>query len=375
MKEKEIAEIRRRFRADKSNISRVRGCYVNEKKEILSEFDQSLGLMTAEETEEILAILKKTLSGALDRNLLNISFSAEQVLNGEEHRLLSKLRSTALEDADAVKALYEHIIPTIAIDGNFMILLVHDAYDIPSFSKDGEREEESGEMFSYILCSICPVKMTKAVLGYQLHENKFCNLAADWAIAPPELGFLFPAFDDRRANIYNALYYTKDVANNHPDFAETVFHAEVPMPALLQKETFQSVIEDSIGDECSYSVVRAVREELTGILEESKEKKEEDPASVSKETIKSVLESCGIPERRVSAFEEKFEAAFGAEVELRPQNLIDKKPLEVRTPDVFIRVNPEREGLIETRIIDGVKYILIQAGDTIEVDGVNITIS
>ena len=60
MNEKEIAEIRRRFRPDKNNITHVRGCYVNEKREIVSEFDPSLALMSQEESEKFLAILKRT---------------------------------------------------------------------------------------------------------------------------------------------------------------------------------------------------------------------------------------------------------------------------------------------------------------------------
>ena len=49
MNEREVAELRRRFKADKSNITHVCGCYVNENKEVISEFDQSLGMMTEEE--------------------------------------------------------------------------------------------------------------------------------------------------------------------------------------------------------------------------------------------------------------------------------------------------------------------------------------
>lgn len=51
MTEKEISEIRRRFRPDKSAIARVRGCFVNERGELLSQFSQSLGMMTQEESE------------------------------------------------------------------------------------------------------------------------------------------------------------------------------------------------------------------------------------------------------------------------------------------------------------------------------------
>ena len=41
MTEKEIAEIRRRFNIDKTNISNIRGCYVNENKEIISEIGRA----------------------------------------------------------------------------------------------------------------------------------------------------------------------------------------------------------------------------------------------------------------------------------------------------------------------------------------------
>ena len=94
MNEKEISEIRRRFRPDKSNISRIRGCYVNESREIISEFNESLGMMTPEESEEILTILKKALSGTLGKNLMDITFATKQVVEGE---LCCATRPTARE--------------------------------------------------------------------------------------------------------------------------------------------------------------------------------------------------------------------------------------------------------------------------------------
>lgn len=106
MTEKEIAELRRRFRADKSNISHVRGCYVNEKREIISEFDQSLAMMNQEESEELLGILRKTLSGTVGKNLLDITFDTRQVVEGDEHKLLMALRSSQLGDQEAVQAFF-----------------------------------------------------------------------------------------------------------------------------------------------------------------------------------------------------------------------------------------------------------------------------
>ena len=375
MNEKEIAEIRRRFRPEKSNITRIRGCYVNDQREIVSEFSQPLGLMPQEESEELLAILKKTLSGAIGKNLIDIEFATQQVLEGEEHKLLMALKDSSLENDDAVREFYRRVIQTLDMEGHYLILLAYDQYDVPYYTKDGEKQEDSSEVFSYFLCSVCPVKLTKPALGYYVSENSFRNIRTDWVVSAPELGFLFPAFNDRSANIYNALYYSRNIAESHTEFVDTVFKSEIPMPAAAQKETFQAVLEETVAEDCSFDVVQAVQGQLSEMIEEHKNNKEEEPLVVSKKTVKGILESCGVSEDRVTAFEEKFDMEFGADTEISPRNLIDTKQLEVRTPDVTIRVNPERNDLVETRIIDGTKYILIRADEGVEVNGVSIHIS
>ena len=376
MNEKEVSEIRRRFRPDKSNITQVRACYVNEKREIVSQFEQSLAVTPQEESERILALLKRTLSGALGKNLIDVEFSTGQVAGSDEHRLLMALRSSSLKDEEAVQALYQKVIGSLSIKGDYLILLTHDTYDVPYRSKDGQRQDDaSSEVFSYILCSICPVKMTKPALSYYAHDDRFHSREADWLVAPPELGFLFPAFDDRRANIYNALYYTRSVSENHQELADALFHLEIPMPAVAQKETFGEILGDALAGECSYEVVQSVHDELCGMIEEHKADRESEPLKVSRQEVRQVLESCGVSDEHVEAFEQRYEAEFGADIGLSPKNLVDTRQLELRTPDVTIKVNPERSDLVETRIINGVKYILIRANDGVEVNGVPIHIS
>ena len=375
MNEKEISEIRRRFRPDKSNITRIRGCYVNDQREVVSEFSQSLGIMPQEESEELLAILKKTLSGTIGKNLIDIEFATRQVLEGEEHKLLMALRDSSLEDDDAVREFYGRVIQTLNLQGNYLILLACDKYDVPAYAKDGEKQDDSSEVFSYFLCSICPVKLTKSALGYYVSENIFRNITTDWVVSAPELGFLFPAFDERSANIYNAVYYTRDIAENHMEFVDTVFKSEIPMPAAAQKEAFQSILGDTVAEDCSFDVVQTVHGQLSEMIEEHKTNKEEEPLVISKNTIKGILASCGVDESRVTAFEEKYDTEFGADTEISPRNVIDSKQLEVRTPGVTIRVDSERSDLVETRTIDGTKYILIRADEGVEVNGVAIHIS
>lgn len=376
MNEKEIAELRRRFRQDKSSITHVRGCYVNENREIISEFDQSLTLSRQEDAEKILAVLRKTLSGAVGRNLLDIEFDTRQVVEGDEHRLLMALRDSRLADQEAVHALFRRVIASLDLAGNYLILLAYDAYDVPYRSKDGQRQDDaSDQVFTYILCAVCPVKLTKDALSYYIQENQFRSVEADWVVAAPEVGFLFPAFDDRATNLYNALYYTRDISQSHPDFVDALFKSQVPMPAAVQKETFQSILGDTLEEECRYEVVQAVHDELCGIIAAHKESKEEDPLVISKVTVKQVLHECGVSPDHVERFEEQYDRQFGPEADLPPRNIVDEKQLEVKTPDVTIKVSPERSDLVETRVIDGRRYILIRAEEGVEVNGVQVHIS
>lgn len=370
MNEKEVSEIRRRFRADKSNINHVRGVFVNEKKEIVSEFDQSLGMLSEEESGAILSVLKKALSGYIGRNLIDISFSNEQVLNSEEHKLLSTLRSSELRDNDAVHALYEKILPSIEMDGNYLIMLAYDSYDVFSKSASGE-DGDSSESFSYILCAVCPIKSSKYSLTYYIHENRIRNVCEDAVISAPEFGFMFPTFDDRKTNIYNALYYTKSVSEKREGFINAVFNTELPMPAAEQKETFNSLLAET---ECSFDVVESVHAELSAMIDNHKESREEEPLTVSKTTVKDILRASGVAEDKLEVFEKKFDESFGENAELSPQNIIDRNKFDLRTADATIKVDPERSEIVETRVIDGTKYILIRADSDVEVNGVNICI-
>lgn len=376
MQEKEVAEIRRRFRGDRSAITHVRGCYVNDSGEVAARFDQSLAMMSQEEGEKLLGVLRRTLSGTLDKNLVELSFATRQVAEGEEHRLLMALRDSGLKDEEAVERFFQTVMGTVELEGGYLILLAHDRYDVPFRGKDGgEMEDASEEVYSYLLCSICPVKPTKPALSFYARESRFYNRQTDWLVSPPELGFLFPAFNDRSADLYHALYYTRDSGENHPAFVDAVFRTPLPPPAQAQRERFQEVLGDSLGEECSYEVVQAVHDQLCQMVEEHKHNKEEEPPAVSKGAVSCVLRSCGISRTGVEEFERRYEDAFGEGTTLSPRNLVESGKLELAMPDVTIKVAGDRgAALVETRVIGGRRYILIPAEGTVEVNGVPIHI-
>ena len=357
MNQKELNELRRRFRADRSAISRVYGCYVNGSGEIISYIDSSLGAMPQEESEKYLGLLKKALSGTLGKNLIDIVFSTRQVADSEEHRLLMGLRSSGLGDSALRQAFYDKVIHPLDLEGsNYLILLGHDVYDVPYRGKDDEDQADAGDqVFSYFVCCVCPVKDGKPALGYFRGENEFHSCTPGQIVAQPELGFLFPAFDDRAANIYNALFYARKPEQLHQEFIDA--------------------LTESLGEKCSLELVQAVHQELRARIEEHKESHDPEPLALTAGELGRILTDCGADEGQSQAFLAKCGERFGEGAALAPANLIDSRRFEVKTDEVVLNVDPEHSALVETRIIGGRKYILIPADGEVSVNGISVDVT
>ena len=376
MNDKEIGEIRRHLRRDRSNITKIYGCFVNDNREIITEFSQSTGMMPENEGDKYFALFKRVLSGSVGKNLIDLSFKTAQVAQGApEHKLLMDLRECKLSDDELLHGFFQKIIDTVTLEGNYLILIGCDSYDVPFKGKDDISDaEKSEEVYTYLICAICPVKQTKANLHYVPEEKLFHDGAMNQPVSAPALGFLFPAFDNRSTNIYNALYYTHDIKVSQDALIEALFNTPVPMPAAEQKKCFEALLTTALGEDCNLDVVQTVHDQLCERIELHKEAKVAEPLLIAKADVKETLASCGVSEEHLAKWSVDYDETFGFEADLHPKNIIDTKRFEVKTPDVSIQVDPTRSDLIETRTIGGVKYIMICADENVEVNGVSIHI-
>ncbi len=356
-------------------MTAIYGCYVNDQKEIVAQFRQSTGMMSENEGEKYFGLLKRVLSGSIGKNLIDVCFKTAQVASGAEHKFLMDLRKSELKDETLLQEFYQKVIGAVSLDMPYLILLGCDRYDVPFRGKDdGVSADQSDETYQFLLCAICPVKQSKPGLQYIPQEGVFHDGGISNVVAAPELGFLFPAFDNRATNIYNALYYTHSSKENHQALADALFQTELPKPAAEQKLEFEALLSNSLDEECSMDVIQTVHDQICQRIALHKEAKVPEPLLLNKEEVKEVLTDCGVSQPKIAKFSVDYDEAFGFEAELHPKNIIDDKHFDVRTPDISIRVAPERADLVETRVIGGVKYILIQADDEVEVNGVRIHI-
>lgn len=371
MIKQEINEIKRLYTPKNCSITRICGCYVDGEKNKKTEFKEAFLSLPEEEIFKYFELLRKTLSGTVGKNMLNLEFPLSSEEEGGTQEFLLRLRDSKLKEDDLLEAFYDKVIASYEYVGNYLILVIHDAYDVPGKTTDGlTMEDASDSVFEYILCCICPVNLSKPGLSYDAQANEFHNRVRDWIVEMPETGFLFPSFNDRCADIHSTLYYSKNPEEPHSEFVDGILGAVLPLTAGSQKETFQALIEETLGEEAEYEVVKNIHENLTEMIEEHKEIPE--PLMLDKHQVKNLFEKSGVEEEKLADFEKLYDAAAGEKTSLLVNNVANTRTFEVKTPDVIVKVNPDRADLVNTVLIDGKHCLVIEINDHVEVNGITV---
>ena len=373
MIKQEISEIKKLFNPKKCSIDRICGCYVDGEKNKKTQFSQAFLALPEEEMFKYFEILKKALSGSLGKNLINLEFPLSSEEAGGTQEFLYRLKQSGLRDDALLEQFYDQIISSYEYVGNYLILIIHDSYDVPKHTSDGiENEDASDEVYEYVLACVCPVELSKPGLSYNPEENAFQNRIRDWVVSMPQMGFLFPAFNDRSTDLHGVLYYTKDGEDLKDGLVDAILGCPLPLSAGSQKETFHAIIEETLEDACDLEIVKNIHEKLTEMVEEHKLKEDPEPLILDKNEVKTILADSGVSNEKLAHFEEHYEETAGEDAELFVSNVMNAKSFEVKTPDVIVKVKPERTDLIETRVIDGRQCLVIALDGTVEVNGITV---
>ncbi len=371
MNVKDLREIRRRFRPEKSNITKLRGCLVNGEGRIVSKISQSMDSAESHVSTKLLSVLKRALSGHLGTSLTEIEYSTKQVSESPRHALLMRLRQSELSDEGALDELYALIIESLKLEGGYAILLANDIYDVPSYSKDGS-VEGSTERFSYIVCAICPIKQLPEAITFRESDSSLHLMNVSGALSACEIGFTFPLFDERKTNIYGALLYKRSLTESYSDFCERVLDCEAKLPPSHQRVAFSQSLAEALGDELDISVIRSLHEQVEELEMRHKEEKSHDELTISKETVRNMLECSGVSGERLDKLSEALDESLGTNAIITPRNIIKTNKYELKTPEITVKVDPEFRSLVTTQTVNGEKYLMIKISGGVEVNGINI---
>ena len=372
MTRKELNEIKSQYTLEDCGILRLCGCYVDGERNKITQFNENFLNLPEEEKHKYFDIFKKTLSGTPGKNLVDMKFNVDAYADEGARTFLMNLRDSGLKDDRLLDEFYDRIINNYSYVGNYLILLINQVYDIPAVTTDNiEMDDASDEVYSYILCSICHVNLSKPGLGYDEEDNNFHDKKQNHMVDVPDVGFLFPAFNKRSADEDMTLFYTKDVSEFEDGLIDCLLDCAVPLPAKQQKETFTSLVNEALGEEADLEIVKNIHENLEQIIEEKKQESTA-PVMLDKNEMKNLLEKSGVKEERLENFEEHFEMAAGEHGKLVASNVSSGKKFEVKTPDVVIKINSDKTDIVSTQVIDGRQCLVIQIDERLEVNGISV---
>lgn len=333
MRKKDILELKKRLKKDHCTFTKMCGCYVTGEKHIILKFRETFLNLDEDEYFKYLEIAKKVLSGTIGNNILELNFPTNEDLINEKQISLMQLKRSQLKDDTLLNDFYESIINNYDYTGNLLILVFHDAYDVITKTNDNLKIDESEEVYEYVLCAICPVSLSEPGLRYFEEENKIKARIRDWVVEAPTNGFVFPAFINRSSDVNSIMYYTKNPKDTHPELMENALGCYSKQTAVIQKETFQSIIKDSFStDEIkAEKIFMEVQENLNTMIEEYNAIYDDDadsePITLTKQDIQNLLIESGVPGELTTKIEKSYIECFGDDLPLA-ENLIDQKALK-----------------------------------------------
>ena len=410
MNKKDILELKRRLKKGECTFTKMRGCYVDSHKEIIVNINETFLNLADDEFFKYLDIAKKVLSGTVGNNLLELGFEPGEEVSGGKQNFLLGLRDSELKNDALADRLFELIIDNYDYDGNYLILLFNDAYDVIVKTNDNNKLDESEEVYKYIICAICPVELTKAALGYREDEHRIGSRIRDWVVSMPENGFVFPAFTDRSSDIHSLMFYTKTPKEPKTDFAQAAFGCVPKRTAAEEKTAFGEIVKAIVSEDGSDDLVTGIHQALSAMSQELDTSTSSEPAVLDSRTIESMLTNGYISEDTAEKIESACREEFGEEPPVL-ENIIDGKILEgsakkqreaelqkevaeLKTQlaeakassdsslslpwesgggeSIVLNVSDEKAEEIETRIIDGRRFIVIpiEGDETAIINGV-----
>ncbi len=374
MNKKEISEIKKLLTPEHAVVTRICGCYVDGEKEIKFTSKEAFNSLSEDEAFKYFDIFRHTLTGTLGKNLINMEFPNEEELEGGRQEFLLKLKNSQLQDDELLDEFYQNVIANYQYASNYYIILIHAVYDVPGKSTDGtEMFDASDSVYDYVICSICPVNLSKSGLSYDADTNSISERVRDWIVGAPANGFLFPAFNDRDTDVHSLLYFSKNPEELQDDFIGNVLGANIPISAGNQKEIFNQIITNTFGDDCDFDTIKTIHENLNEMIEENKD--EPEPLMLTQNDVKHIFEDSSIPNEKIEVLEKQIVENVGERQALVADNIADVRKFNIQMPDVVIKVSPDRTDLVETRVIDGKQCLVIEVTDRIEVNGVSVIAS
>ncbi len=360
MNKKEVAEIRKNF-TDSSGfftLNHILTAYVDPQKNILCKDNKLYSLIPEDEGAVMLESLKKILGGSLGKNLTEYGFPNEEYAeDGAQNDLYAAVKGK-LEDEVSCDKLLTRIVNNMEYEMAYTVIIGYCSYSVMTRDKNDESYDDAAEEYNFIAAAICPVNTGDDGLMFDRENSSIVKKAnTDLIISRmPTDGFFFPVFSDRSPDVNRVMYYTKTPKKPNISVVGNVLGCNFVMTCQSEKETFQQVLTDVVGDELSYTVITQVNEALRDIVTSSKNETEMPLIDDSK--LHGILFDAGVSSEKLDALPAVFKEKVGEADGLTAENLVENK-MVLATPEITINISREAAEKVRTSVIGGRRCLVI----------------
>lgn len=178
----DMLELTRRMTVSRNCFGRLAGAYMDEEGFVDGTFNTHFQKLSGADKTRNLKIVKAAVFSETNVELKQYRFKQEEKKPGSTWQLLMALRECELKNDALLLSFYEYIGERYLPGYPYGIYVFQGNYDVPVKGSDKVRQGESEEVYSFLVCTFCPV-------------------SGDYEMGMPEHGFLFPAFSDRSTDV------------------------------------------------------------------------------------------------------------------------------------------------------------------------------
>lgn len=376
MNKKELTEIRKNFSetSDLFVLDRVTTAFVDAEKHVRCLHTRAYHNISSEECECILSTLKRVLAGTLGKGLLELEFPNEAYEEGGSQAILYEALETKLDDENAVSVLIDQIVQHMEYVSTYAILVGHCTYTVFQKSKKDELDPYQSQEYRFLVTAICPVEVRVDGLIYNEDDNAIEKKEIyDRIVAEiPTDGFLYPTFTGRGPDVNHVLYSAHKPKQVNISIIEQVLGCTFQSTAQEQKEIFQNLMQEIVGDELSYTVITGVEEKLRDIAAEYAN--EAELPVLDDIQMRDVLLDSGVSQERAEEMQKAYRE-IAQEKPITIANLVENKTT-IRFEGITVSIGKDATDKVRTQCVDGRRYLLIDLDDpAVEINGLTARIA
>ena len=203
----DMLELTRRMTLKRNCFSRISGAYLDRDGFVDGTFHKHFRNLSAQDQQRNLEIAKAIPFSGTNEELKEYVFDAASKRPGGTWQMLMALLACEWKDDAMLDVFYEAFGQTWQADGDYAVYFFYGSYDVPMKASDKESLWESEEVYSFVICAVCPV-------------------SGDYEPGEPECGFLFPAFRDRSGDTDRIDVFCSGKKQRHPEFLEKIIFSK-----------------------------------------------------------------------------------------------------------------------------------------------------